>query len=721
MLATKIGFINEIANLCDATAADVNDVRNGIGHDQRIGFQFLAPGPGYGGSCFAADETIFVVEKAGVRAVALKTLFERVAARTGVCAAVTAGASAGEDEGAAAVPPAEEPLHVLAWDLEDGRAVVSAVHVLTRRPFHGSMMNIATTMGRRLRVTDDHPVIVWTDDGTEIIPATDVRPGHQLALLHTLPESPAPTELDLIELLAGTALEQDVLVAPTDDSFTAQYARFARHVPPEMLRYPLEIKDKNRMRLSLYRFLRERGLVDVDPARLQLYTAKGAGTRLNARIAVDADFARLCGYYLAEGFISTDNGRAGAVRHRVGFCFHVAETEYTNDLHRILRGLGLKFLEKTNGNAHTTIVSSRVFAWLLRDVLGCGVRSEDKALPPFALTAPAALRAELVRGAFSGDGSVTLLQNGKNLMYEYATVSKRLADGLALVLQSLGVVVASHPRMMNKSKVPAHILRVAGHEQLTLLRDAFGDKHRDRIRAVLDGYERHIQPHGYRRSGEVSVVTVRSAEAEPGDTQVYSLETDHSTVIASSGLVCHNCFPKDVKGLIALARRLGLPFRIAEAVDAANAVQKEVLFVKMSQYYRGHLSGRTFALWGLAFKPKTDDARESPALTLIDALLGAGARVRAFDPEARGNVERMYRDVPAEALSYTADPLAALDGADALVLLTEWPEFRNPDFRDMKRRLREPVIFDGRNLFAAQEPVVRELGFRYFGIGRGDR
>jgi UDPglucose 6-dehydrogenase len=182
-----------------------------------------------------------------------------------------------------------------------------------------------------------------------------------------------------------------------------------------------------------------------------------------------------------------------------------------------------------------------------------------------------------------------------------------------------------------------------------------------------------------------------------------------------------SCFPKDVKGLIAVARRLGLPFRIAEAVDAANDVQKEVLFVKISRHYRGHLSGRTFALWGLAFKPRTDDARESPALTLIDALLGAGARVRAFDPEARGNVERMYRDVPAEVLSYTADPLAALDGADALVLVTEWPEFRNPDFRDVKRRLREPVIFDGRNLFAAQESVVRELGFRYYGIGRGDR
>ncbi len=182
-----------------------------------------------------------------------------------------------------------------------------------------------------------------------------------------------------------------------------------------------------------------------------------------------------------------------------------------------------------------------------------------------------------------------------------------------------------------------------------------------------------------------------------------------------------SCFPKDVKGLIAVGRRLGLTLRVAEAVDAANDVQKEVLFAKIGRHFRGQLADRTFALWGLAFKPKTDDVREAPALTLIDALLAAGARVRAFDPEARGNVEKLYKTVPADLLGFTAEPLAALDGADALVLVTEWPAFREPDFNEVKRRLREPVIFDGRNLYAAHESVVRGLGFRYYAIGRGDR
>ncbi len=176
-----------------------------------------------------------------------------------------------------------------------------------------------------------------------------------------------------------------------------------------------------------------------------------------------------------------------------------------------------------------------------------------------------------------------------------------------------------------------------------------------------------------------------------------------------------SCFPKDVKGLIAVAKKLGVTLRVSEAVDLANDAQKEVLFAKISKHFGGHLAGRTFAVWGLAFKPKTDDIREAPALTLIDALLAAGAKVRAFDPEAIANVRTLCGD----KLHYATGATDALEGADALVLMTEWPEFRAPDFAEVKRRLATPVIFDGRNLYATAEVQLRELGFTYFGIGRG--
>ncbi len=175
-----------------------------------------------------------------------------------------------------------------------------------------------------------------------------------------------------------------------------------------------------------------------------------------------------------------------------------------------------------------------------------------------------------------------------------------------------------------------------------------------------------------------------------------------------------SCFPKDVKGLIAVARRLGLTLRVSEAVDAANDVQKEVLFGKIYKHFGGKLAGRTIAVWGLAFKPKTDDIREAPAITLLDALLSAGVSVRAFDPEAMPNIRAIY----GTKLHYAENPLETLTGADALVLVTEWPEFRSPDFAEVKRRLASPVIFDGRNLYAGQEEALRALGFIYRGIGR---
>ncbi|QJW98037.1 UDP-glucose dehydrogenase family protein [Frigoriglobus tundricola] len=176
-----------------------------------------------------------------------------------------------------------------------------------------------------------------------------------------------------------------------------------------------------------------------------------------------------------------------------------------------------------------------------------------------------------------------------------------------------------------------------------------------------------------------------------------------------------SCFPKDVEAIIAMGRRTALPLKLMQAVDAVNDAQKQVLFTKIQQHFGAALAGRTLALWGLAFKPRTDDIREAPALALIDALLGAGVRVRVHDPEAMANVRALYGDT----LYYADRPYGALEGADALVVVTEWPEFRNPDFEVMKRLLTGRVVFDGRNVY---EPRPMEaLGFTYYGIGRGGR
>ncbi|WP_165246551.1 UDP-glucose dehydrogenase family protein [Paludisphaera soli] len=173
-----------------------------------------------------------------------------------------------------------------------------------------------------------------------------------------------------------------------------------------------------------------------------------------------------------------------------------------------------------------------------------------------------------------------------------------------------------------------------------------------------------------------------------------------------------SCFPKDIRAVVHMAQTRGLEPRMMLAVDEVNEAQKQVLVRKVTEHFHGDLAGKTIGVWGLAFKPRTDDIREAPALVLVDALLAAGANVRVHDPEAIPNVRAIYGD----KIAYCDRPYGALEGADALVIATEWNEFRNPDFEVIKRLLARPVVFDGRNVFDPERMV--EMGFTYYGIGR---
>jgi UDPglucose 6-dehydrogenase len=177
-----------------------------------------------------------------------------------------------------------------------------------------------------------------------------------------------------------------------------------------------------------------------------------------------------------------------------------------------------------------------------------------------------------------------------------------------------------------------------------------------------------------------------------------------------------SCFPKDVHALIQSADEIGYDAELVRAVDRVNDRQKAVLFRRIHRHFGGELAGRTFAVWGLAFKPNTDDMREAPSRVLMEGLWAAGARVRAYDPQSMGETARIYGDRP--DLTLCPDAASALAGADALVVVTEWQEFRSPDFDVIRARLRAPVIFDGRNLYDPK--LMARLGFRYFGIGRGE-
>jgi UDPglucose 6-dehydrogenase len=178
-----------------------------------------------------------------------------------------------------------------------------------------------------------------------------------------------------------------------------------------------------------------------------------------------------------------------------------------------------------------------------------------------------------------------------------------------------------------------------------------------------------------------------------------------------------SCFPKDTKALLKSAEDKGYDFRILRAVEAVNDTQKTRLVAKMITYFKDvkgleGLAGKSVAIWGLAFKPRTDDMREAPAIPIIEGLLAAGATVQAYDPEAGPTARRLFGD----RITLCDKSYDALAGADALAIVTEWNEFREPDFSKMRQLMRAPVVFDGRNIYAPEQ--MRALGFTYFSIGR---
>ncbi len=175
-----------------------------------------------------------------------------------------------------------------------------------------------------------------------------------------------------------------------------------------------------------------------------------------------------------------------------------------------------------------------------------------------------------------------------------------------------------------------------------------------------------------------------------------------------------SCFPKDVQALFRTAKENDYDARILKAVEAVNDDQKKVVLDKIARRFGHDLNGKRFAIWGIAFKPDTDDIREAPSRVIMEGLWHMGATVSAFDPVASGEAARIYNQRP--ELDLVGDPGEALDDADALIVVTEWKMFRSPDFPAMKARMREPIIFDGRNIFDPQ--LARRHGFEYYGIGR---
>jgi len=318
----------------------------------------------------------------------------------------------------------------------------------------------------------------------------------------------------------------------------------------------------------------------------------------------------------------------------------------------------------------------------------------------------------LLAGYWQGDGSWSYIRGGPSVILECGTTSPELADGLLRLLADLGVVASMRVGRTAKSTRDTYWIRISGADQVEGLLDLVPESDRQAIVDSIHRQKKRISPTGYQREGTTTAwVRVVGVERRPFAGVVYSLEVPGAhTFVTTGGLVTHNCFPKDVKALAALAERFDYHPELLNAVMDINRDQRMLVIDKLRDCLED-LNDRIVGLLGLAFKPNTDDLREAPSLDIARVLLAAGAHVRAYDPAAMEGAR-----VKLPQVEFMRDAYGVADGSDALVVVTEWNEFRHLDLDRVKASMRMPVIVDGRNIY---DPAsMRELGFTYRGIGR---
>ncbi len=693
-LATKISFINEIANVCEATGADVDVVARGMGLDRRIGHHFLRRGVGYGGSCLAGDETVLVRIDGRTRLLRFDALWMLLSERLG-------------SDGNLIEP---DGMEALSWVPGEGAPRFLPVSAVTRRRFEGEIVELRTKMGRRLRCTPDHPF--WVRDGAggelRIKPAGGLTAEDWLPLAQGCDEegdrggvypvlgAVEEAGLGAADVRVGAQRAADVAARPVDERRTIFAG--ASSLPGRSR----DVRQSGTLRLN------ECALADLDVRATSLGTARN-GAFVASEIAIDEAFWRVVGLYLAEGNCTFDERNA----FRTMWSFHrEREQHLVDEVVTFWRRHGVHARARKTPTSHCVTVQSRLVGAWWTGVFGLGRTSYQQRLPDLIWERCDEEKWALLSGLFEGDGSWSLINGGPSVIIELGTVSDELADGVLRLLSDLGIVASRRIGRVAKSTKDTHWIRISGAEQVERAIALVPVRDRPGVRASLARQHKRIAPTGYRRFDDGPVwVRVTSAEHERFAGEVYSLEVPYAhTVVTSACSITHNCFPKDVSALKQLAGNSGYHFQLLTSVIEVNELQKRRVIAKLRKHLES-LVGRRVALLGLAFKADTDDMREASSLVLASRLLADGAAVSAYDPVAEEAARPLLRGV---ALSDSA--LDALDGADACVLVTEWPEFSDLDWNEVARRMTGRVVIDGRNFLDAER--VAAAGFAYEGIGR---
>jgi UDP-glucose 6-dehydrogenase len=711
-LATKISFINEIANVCEETGADVVEVARGMGLDERIGPKFLQAGIGYGGSCFDPTETVLIRQHGRTTLMTYEQLWERQRMQARAVPSDEAVRAYGAGSSTDVLEP--DGLEVLSWVKGDEQTKFLPVMALTKRPYETEMLEVHTKMGRRVRTTLDHPWIVGDGESGE----AEVKLAFEL------------TERDWVPLAglrdedresSGVRYPLDAAIEASGPTGSDVIVRPGRELVNELAARPV---DERRLVCTHARGVaartgdvRRSGALRLDEAmRADLRWREGTlgtarnGAYISGAIKMDRAFWRVVGLYLAEGNSSFEEcGTA-----KVFWSFHPTKEQHLIDeVVAFWAGHGVRARARRSPTSHQVIAQSRLIGALWSDVLGLGRNSYEQRLPDLIWDFPADDKWALLSALWEGDGSWSLVNGGPSVILELGTISDDLADGVLRLLGDLGIVASRRIGRVSQSTKDTHWIRVSGAEQIEDAIALVPERDRPGVLAAIARQRKRIAPTGYRRLGSAGLAWTRisSLRRETYSGYVYSLEVPYShTVVTSGGIITSNCFPKDVDALKQLAGNSGYHFQLLTAVIEVNELQKRRVIGKLHKHL-GSLVGKRIALLGLAFKPNTDDMREASSLVLAARLNADGASVTAYDPVAEAEARKLLA-----GLQLADSALEAVHEADAVVLVTEWPQCTGLDWSEVAASMRGKLMIDGRNALDAQ--AVRAAGLVYEGIGR---
>ncbi|MBI2546243.1 nucleotide sugar dehydrogenase [Candidatus Woesearchaeota archaeon] len=689
-LATKISFINAIANICELTGADVNKVAEGMGYDTRIGRQFLYAGIGYGGSCLDGGEEVIINDNGSIYPIKLKVLFNKFNLMT--------------------------PIKVLSFDPQSKKTIFKRILCTTKRRYKGKLVKVTSRMNKTVIATADHPFLVYEGGKFKIKLADELQNNDELPVFFDIPVSNEEIIIDMIDkIIASSAFDKSkIRVRPIN-------TRFDKHASVVTAIKSLKTyhgRDRDILRsncMTLNEFLSIEDNISkwITRKDVVLFTSKGNTTYCPALIEINSEFCKLLGYYISEGHITYENGLRGT-RARIQFTFNIKESEYVEELCTILDTMSIRYTIFRNppNNTISISISSRIFAFLLDQILNCGTDSYTSRVPQVVYSANNEQKLQFLSTVFKGDGHITKERNTPAVVYDYGSISRELITGMMTLFHSLSIVPSYKKSISKKSTDYAHFLRVSGRDQIKKLPNFKDASKQKEIEDRLTRYKKIIKPTGFKNiNSDFATVKAKNLEISESELDVYSLEVeDTHTMVLSNGLVVHNCFPKDVSAFIKIAEKNGYNFKLLKAVEEINELQK-FNFIRKVEKALWIVKGKNIGVLGLAFKPNTDDMRSAPSIEIINTLKHEGANIKAYDPKAEERAKEFI-----QGITYCDNPYQVAEQADALLILTEWKEFSELDLNKIKQLMRTKIIIDGRNIY--DPATVRKLGFKYISVGR---